>query len=361
MSEFSTEILLDTIPAFQNNRYFDFKGPKISPGFCLRPNYELKMHLAQKGYDFKTMDMSKDPKSARAIICSEVPREFSRPFFRINPNEMKGRLYCILAEPPSVRPDNYQKSNHKIFRSIFTWDDDLVDNEKYFKFFYYLPFFEKEKIEPLNEPFAERKLLNLISSNKYSYHPDQLYGERIKAIRFMEKKHPADFDLYGVDWDLPFFHSSFAEKYWFNNVFKAASKMKKKLGVCSLGVWQFPSWKGQTTQKIVVSSKYKFSICYENMCNVRGYVSEKIMDCFRAGTVPIYFGASNICDYVPADCFIDFREFKGYSQLYDYISCISEGDHKKYLQNARTYLNSKKCAQFKIDEMIRTFDKVLVL
>jgi len=44
--------------------------------------------------------------------------------------------------------------------------------------------------------------------------------------------------------------------------------------------------------KIETISNYKFCICAENV-EYDGYVTEKIIDCFIAGTIPIYFGTSN--------------------------------------------------------------------
>ena len=38
---------------------------------------------------------------------------------------------------------------------------------------------------------------------------------------------------------------------------------------------------------------YRFSVIVEN-CRVRGYFSEKIIDCFRTGTIPIYWGDPDI-------------------------------------------------------------------
>lgn len=41
---------------------------------------------------------------------------------------------------------------------------------------------------------------------------------------------------------------------------------------------------------------YKFSIVIEN-CRTKNYFTEKLLDCFAVGTVPIYWGAPNIADY----------------------------------------------------------------
>lgn len=40
----------------------------------------------------------------------------------------------------------------------------------------------------------------------------------------------------------------------------------------------------------------QFHICVEN-CRMRNYFTEKIMDCFRTYTVPVYWGCTNIGDY----------------------------------------------------------------
>jgi hypothetical protein len=61
--------------------------------------------------------------------------------------------------------------------------------------------------------------------------------------------------------------------------------------------------------------KYKFSICYENARDTPGYITEKIFDCFFAGCVPIYWGANNITDHIPKECFIDKRDFEDYKVL----------------------------------------------
>lgn len=41
---------------------------------------------------------------------------------------------------------------------------------------------------------------------------------------------------------------------------------------------------------------YRFSIVVEN-CRVRNYFTEKILDCFNCGTIPIYWGCPNIGDF----------------------------------------------------------------
>lgn len=102
-------------------------------------------------------------------------------------------MFLLIMESEVIRPSNYRKWNHRYFDQIFTWKDDMVDNQKYIK--YYWPQNIPEKIEfPTS---SRQKFLTLISSHKLNSHPFELYSERIRAIRYFEKHLPKDFDLYG--------------------------------------------------------------------------------------------------------------------------------------------------------------------
>ena len=54
---------------------------------------------------------------------------------------------------------------------------------------------------------------------------------------------------------------------------------------------------GRVKNKIKFLSSYKFSIAMENS-EGQGYVSEKILDSFMAGTIPIYYGGYMIDEYI---------------------------------------------------------------
>lgn len=55
-------------------------------------------------------------------------------------------------------------------------------------------------------------------------------------------------------------------------------------------------------------SQYKFVICLENT-KQETYITEKIINGFLAGTIPIYWGSDNICDYFNKDRFINIPNF----------------------------------------------------
>ena len=117
---------------------------------------------------------------------------------------------------------------------------------------------------------------------------------------------------------------------------------------------KFPSYQGKVASKKEVLEKYKFAICYENARDISGYITEKIFDCFFAGCVPVYWGADNVSEHIPATCFIDKRNFKSYQDLYAFMSNMSDDDYLGYLQSIESYLNSEKIYPFSADYFART-------
>jgi len=119
--------------------------------------------------------------------------------------------------------------------------------------------------------------------------------------------------------------------------------------IITLGFY-FASYRGKVRSKKEVLTKYRFAICYENARDISGYITEKIFDCFFAGCVPIYWGANNIEDHIPQECFIDKRKFETYHKLYNFINNMSDDHYLEYLENIEAFLNSDKiypfCSEF---------------
>ena len=105
------------------------------------------------------------------------------------------------------------------------------------------------------------------------------------------------------------------------------------------------AWQGAAASKAEVLSRYTFAICFENMMLDR-WITEKIFDCFFAGTIPIYLGAPDITRWVPEDCFIDMRRFTGYPELDMYLKDLSPLQIQAYRTAARDYLRSGAFAPF---------------
>lgn len=71
----------------------------------------------------------------------------------------------------------------------------------------------------------------------------------------------------------------------------SGGKYKNNIGG-AVGERYSDDWMGA---KVAWLKGYKFNLCFENATN-EGYVTEKIMQSFAAGCVPIYWGDSRLCD-----------------------------------------------------------------
>jgi alpha(1,3/1,4) fucosyltransferase len=221
----------------------------------------------------------------------------------------------IPAEPPVVSPLHEKHILIAMpFDRILVWNDNLVTQG--------LPFVKANIGEPVINvesiplvPFRGKSFMVAICSNKLIKHKNGIHKERFIAFDFFSKKQQG-MDLYGMGWE----------------------------GVVTPFVKA--SYKGKCKTKKDVLKNYKFSICFENAKNYPGLITEKIFDCFAAGTVPIYYGPPNVQDYIPNDCFIDFCSFSNYEELYQFLINVTEVEYQAYLDATKRFIKSKEYYEF---------------
>jgi len=236
------------------------------------------------------------------------------PEFDSCPTEKK---VLFMMEPQRIFPEEAEA-----YSRIYTWDDDMIDNKKYFK--YYFP-----DLQPMIEeipPFRERKLCTMIVRN---WHPEH----RKQIVAFFSAQRQGEFTFYGS----PFPKLLYSKCY------------KGRIPGLNCG-----------KEKIEILKTYRFCICTENSIDLNGYISEKIFACFAAGCVPIYWGAPNIEEYIPKKCYIDYRDFKDLKDLYQFITTMKEESYNEYLNNIRHFLNSDKAKLFSPENFAESlFDAVI--
>jgi alpha(1,3/1,4) fucosyltransferase len=315
----------------KDNNIFDSNfytlGNNLSYPFVL-----LKSKLKSLGHTIDTLDNFPYHQFDKILFIDYPNKNFS--FKKLD--RSKTDLYLISMESEIIRSKNYLQSNLKIFKKIFFWKDDYSFNEQIVKF--QLPnFFPliKKMI-----PFNQKKLITLISSNKSHHNNNELYSKREIIVNWFLKFHPNEFSLYGFGWSKKIFKKHFS----FFNRFKFLTDLlnvhRKK---------EISFYKGNVKNKIDVLRLYKFCICFENISGINGYITEKIFDCFFSKTIPIYLGAPNITNYIPKDCFIDFRDFPTIDLLYDYIKKMDEADYLRYINNAQKFISSDQAKIFSAD------------
>tara|TARA_R110002020_G_scaffold176219_1_gene368327 strand:- start:3997 stop:4881 length:885 start_codon:yes stop_codon:yes gene_type:complete len=89
---------------------------------------------------------------------------------------------------------------------------------------------------------------------------------------------------------------------------------------------------------------YRFSIVVENFQDEL-YFTEKILNCFATGTIPIYIGAKNISDKFNIDGIIQFNTIE---ELHPIINSLSEELYKS--KKLAIEDNFNRCKQYRIIE-----------
>jgi len=82
--------------------------------------------------------------------------------------------------------------------------------------------------------------------------------------------------------------------------------------------------------KIDFEKKHKFSIACENY-SFPGYTTEKIMDSFSAGTIPIYWGDPRIGEVFNTDSFVNVMDFPSVEEAVAYVEALDQ-DEAEYLR-----------------------------
>ena len=266
----------------------------------LKPVNDLYHFGKAEQVNFNTLPMVSDWEKIDLFLFMDFPNKNNKWVQKALKSDKP--KFLIICETEIIKPDNWDINNHQLFDKIFTWNDDWVHFKKYIK----LNFCQDITCLSSNTVDFNKKLCTLINSAKLVNHPNGLYSKRIEIIQWFENNHPEDFDLYG--------------KGWSTN--------------------QFPSYLGEIKQKREVLSQYKFAICFENAHGYPGYITEKIFDCFKAGCVPVYWGAPNIESHIPQNCFVDARKFSCYEDLYNFLTETSDVEYKAYLDNIEKFVNN---------------------
>ncbi len=326
-------------PAYNQNRMFTDPSSPIGDDLGY-PSVYLGQRLTALGHRVATIDTD-DLRRFDAVIFSDHPTFLNRYYRQLRRWPDKP-LYLFLAENPANRPDNYWRWNHRRFHKVFTWNPELVDNKKYFRLF--LP---NRIPSPFSiEPAGRTGFCVTIASQKYNSHPRELYRERVRAIRWFEQNRPADFDMYGTNWDRVYFRGGFSrlnlvlQRIYTN--FPQRFRTRK-----------FPSWKGTVASKNAVLRKYKFSICYENAV-FPGYITEKLFDCLFAGCVPVYLGAPEVTQSIPSQTFVDRRNFHDYAELYRYLKNMPASEYEAYLSAIHSFVTGEKILPFGPEHLVQT-------
>jgi hypothetical protein len=297
------------------NKLFDLTDSTLNRDDTLSPFAEVRSIKNNQGQDVHTADylieiVARGDTPANCHYYSLGALENFRKFRGIK--NVKFESIAIF-EPPVVdsRPYEILPELTSTFKKVFlhnTLGDgySLSDvNQSRLRKLYW-PLYRKQVIE---EYWQNKNRLNKVVVINGNHRPInkncELYSSRIKAMMSLAKYNCID--LYGRGWSRWYSRSSM----WLPYLLNYGTLMS--------------IYKGHCESKYETLSNYKFCLCFENM-EMGGYVTEKIFDCFYAGTIPLYLGASDIEKIIPVDTFIDCRRFSCWKDLHDFVMTLSNTD-----------------------------------
>lgn len=199
---------------------------------------------------------------------------------------------------------------------------------------------------------GDRRFLVMINANKLPrLYLNELYSERVRAVAHFERR--SEIDLYGVGWDVPPYRMGKTRApVVAQRAVRQIQARWDRVRPDPLLAAARRAWRGVAASKADVLSRYRFAVCFENMV-LRGWITEKIFDCLYVGTVPVYWGAPEIAEVVPPECFVDMRRFADYDGLRDHLLGLSDADVDQYREAARDYMSSAACRAFSKEEFTR--------
>jgi hypothetical protein len=251
--------------------------------------------------------------------------------------------YLIRFECELLYPRSYANRKLAGYKKIFSWNDKAISDSQFVEVC--IP--NTMVLDIKKGVLSRTKLCCMISGNKSLIRLSllDLYSQRVKTIRWFEQNAPQDFDLFGQGWNKP------AARHGL--IGRVTNRLLQYIPNLSGKVY-FPSYRGKVVSKLETLQKYRFSICYENVRDLPGYITEKIFDSFFAGCIPVYWGASNISHYIPEDCFIDRRKFSNHEELYDFMVSMKESEFIAYQERIAAFLVSDRAKPFSAEAFAET-------
>jgi hypothetical protein len=311
---------------YKNNVLFK-EGAGENNGEFFLPYRKLRQEFLRNGVELNTADVNAGKKVAFELYincCRQTP---------------KARAYVYLYENPLIRLMNRNRRMLDRYAKWFAWDGELQDDDRAVRLFY------PNQLEPADykDPQERPLFLVLVTTNNAikDYDPREQFGARVEIIKWYERHAPNDFHLFGRGWNCP----AALPGRWGQVCNQARKIIARVFPVTS----PFATWRGPVASKNELLTRTRFSLAYENSRDLPGYITEKIFDCFRAGCVPVYIGPKEIHDYIPADCFIDGREFATTAALHAHLRAIDDAAYRGYQERIRAFLLSAQAKPFSQD------------
>lgn len=320
-------------PEFGNDRLFDLADPRLNRDDQLLPMSRLRDTQVARGHAVHTADLLFDgaPEERRGAeyFSLGMLRDYTTEAFR----GVRLKAFVIM-EPPVVAPHLYDAlpTLTRLFERVYVHNahgDGYslagVDASRLRHLFWPAPFSDVLAAQWGN-PDRLNKLVLINGKHLPRGRPGELYGHRIEAMLALGAK--GRLDLFGRGWD------RWRDRRWLLR----PSYWMMRHRVASI-------YRGACDSKYQVLSKYNFCLCFENM-EMRSYMTEKLFDCLYVGTIPVYLGAPDIEDFVPAETFVDARRFRSWESLWTHLESLDPTELTRMREAGAAFVRSERARPF---------------
>ncbi len=347
---------------FDEDRLFALESPRNRDD-CLLPHARVREVVAAKGVAVHTADYllrGEDVRSCNLYVSIGRRRDWAalrqRPGVRLSA--------FFVTEPPVVDPAVYRALPEIAgsFRRLFTPAPAAA----------LLPHVGTAlRCEPFRlpalydrpDPEASRRtrrgFLAMINGNKRTRSTrGALYVERLRAAAFFART--GDLDLYGWGWeDAPALMARGSRlPFRVQQIRDRLASLRHRLRPDPLVAAARRAYRGPAPNKVGVLGRYTFALAFENM-TLAGWVTEKLLDCIRAGTVPVYLGAPDVAEHVPPECYVDVRQFPDYGALRTFLRELPEPAIAAYRERGRGFLTSPAFRPFSLETWVARFTRLV--
>jgi len=242
----------------------------------------------------------------------------------------------LIMEYKSIKPILYKRNEHRFFDKIFTFENNLIDNKKYF-FFNGLQVIPKRAIFLMKKKRFEKCIF---FANKPNKNINSYFSKRLEIINYY-KNQPKKLSLYGSNWDklITPMNATIGSKIFYFII-------KKIFHVFNFKIKKYNKiWKGVTKNLVLTTSKYKFCFIIENSPTLSG----RIFLSFFSGTIPVYFGNISKIKLIPKTCYINFKNYKKIDKLENFIGRMSKKKYLFHQKKIKNFLRSKKYQKFSVE------------
>lgn len=234
--------------------------------------------------------------------------------FNDDPKRRNKNTYLVQLDPFHIQPNNYAVKPLQQYKGILTWNSKIYHQLKGMGAnvakLPYFPFLDNDGKITEFLSYEEKEGICIIEPTQHiSAHPFDITNKKLDM--FMSLKHIKK-HAYGS--------MAFAGNFYVGNVLSNSDKLQ-------------------------TINDHRFCVCFDDIYHPIwswDYITNKIIDCFKSKTIPIYYGCYNIDEIIPSNLFIDFRDFSNVADLNEYLLEFNEDMYTRITENAYQWVQSSK-------------------